>query len=229
MSRRSAETEIANGNVMVNGVIAKLGDKADPENDLIEYNGKRIGPANRTHTYIMLNKPMGYVTSMSDEKGRKCVTDLIPDIPSRIYPVGRLDMYSEGLLIMTDDGELTNKITHPSGSIGKLYRVKIKGEIDKNALKQLKSPMELDGYRLQPVDIKVVSRGNTDREGNIYSTLLITLYEGRNRQIRRMCEKCGLQVMRLCRIKLGRIELGELPSGQYRHLTEEEIDYLKKV
>ncbi len=228
MSRRAAEKEISDGKVTVNGVTASLGDKADVENDIILYNGKRIGAApKRHHTYIMLNKPMGYVTTMSDEQGRKNVTELTAEAGVRIYPVGRLDMYSEGLLIMTDDGELTNKLTHPSHSIGKVYLVKVKGRLGDDAVRALKAPMELDGYRLQPVEVRLVASGKEDREKNVYSVLEITLFEGRNRQIRKMCQICGITVMRLKRIKIGELSLGELSTGKWRHLTEDEVAYLK--
>ncbi len=229
MSRRAAEKEIEGGKVTINGTVAKLGDKADPETDIIIYNGKKLGGINnRRHTYIMLNKPMGYVTTMSDEKGRKNVMDLVADAKCRVYPVGRLDMYSEGLLLMTDDGELTNKLTHPAHSIGKIYSVKVKGTIDDATLRELSAPMELDGYTIRPVKLKCLSSGKTDRDGNQYSVLEITLFEGRNRQIRKMCQKCRLTVMRLRRIKIGELSLGDLEVGKWRYLTDEEVSYLKR-
>ena len=228
MSRRAAEKEIEEGRVTVNGEVAKLGDKADPESDIILYNGQRLsGVKERRHTYIMLNKPMGYVTTMSDEKNRKTVFDLVADANCRVYPVGRLDMYSEGLLLMTDDGELTNKLTHPSHSVGKVYSVKVKGTLGRDTVEALTSPMELDGYEIRPVKARLTASGKTDSDGNLYSVLEITLFEGRNRQIRKMCEKCGLTVMRLRRIKIGRLSLGDLPTGKWRYLAEDEINYLK--
>lgn len=230
MSRRAAEKEISEGKVTVNGAVSCLGDKADPENDVILWNGKKIVcSTEKEHTYIILNKPMGYVTTSKDEKGRKNVLDLVKDAETRVYPVGRLDMYSEGLLLLTDDGELTNKLTHPSHSVGKVYKVKIMGYVTDNDLINLKSPMELDGYRIKPVGIRLISRGKTDRDGTEYSSLEFTLREGRNRQIRKMCEKCGLCVMRLCRIRIGDIELGNLPQGEWRYLSEGELDYLKNI
>jgi len=229
MSRRAAEKEIEEGRVTVNGEPAKLGDKADPKRDVILYNGQRIsGGIERRHTYLMLNKPMGYVTTMSDEKNRKTVFDLVKDAGCRVYPVGRLDMYSEGLLLMTDDGVLTNKLTHPSHSIGKIYSVKVKGEIGREAVDALTSPMELDGYEIRPVKVRLTASGKTDSDGKLYSVLEITLFEGRNRQIRKMCEKCGLTVMRLRRIKIGELWLGDLPVGKWRYLTEDEVSYLKR-
>lgn len=228
MSRRAAEKEIENGLVTVNGKVASLGDKADPESDVILYKGRKIGGKKTSdNTYIMLNKPMGYVTTMSDEKGRKSVSELVSDVGRRVYPVGRLDMYSEGLLLFTDDGELANALTHPSHSIGKIYRVKIKGIIDRSHIEKLTSPMELDGYKIRPVKAKIIAAGKTDRDGNTYSTVEVTLFEGRNRQIRKMCEKCGLTVMRLCRTQVGEIVLDDLPVGKWRRLTDGEIEYLK--
>ena len=227
MSRRAAENEIAAGNVTVNGVVASLGDKIDPKCDTVRLGTKIIAPAQSGHTYIMLNKPMGYVTTMSDEKGRKCVLELVADCPARVYPVGRLDMYSEGLLVFTDDGELANRLMHPSHSFEKVYKVKVKGELSDESIKALTSPMELDGYALRPIKAEVIARGRKDLSGNVYSVLLITLHEGRNRQIRKMCEKCGITVMRLKRISVGPIELGSLESGKWRRLTDAEVSLLK--
>ena len=221
MSRRQAEKVILAGNVKVNGVIAKLGDKVDPEADVVVFNGKKIENSTERKRYIMLNKPLGYVTTTSDEKGRETVLSLLGDIGERVYPVGRLDMYSEGLLILTNDGELTNRLTHPKNNMNKVYSVIIKGELSPDALHKLNSPMEIDGYKLKPVKVRVVSvkNGNTNT--------LFTLSEGRNRQIRKMCEACSLTVMRLTRIAIGRLKLGELERGKYRELTENEVEYLK--
>ena len=228
MSRRAAEREIVAGNVTVNGSVATIGDRIDPENDTVMWSGKTIMPAFDRHTYIALNKPLGYVTTMSDEKGRKTAADLVSDLGKRVYPVGRLDMYSEGLIIFTDDGELANRLTHPSNDFSKKYIVKVKGECTQRDIDNLLSPMELDGYKLRPIKAMLLKSGECDREGNVYSTIAITLFEGRNRQIRRMCEKCGLVVMRLRRIRVGNIRLGDLPIGKWRHLTDEEIDFLKE-
>ncbi|MBQ7353137.1 MAG: rRNA pseudouridine synthase [Clostridia bacterium] len=220
MSRRATERVISAGNVKINGRIAILGDKVDPECDIIEYNGKIIKPISNKKTYIMLNKPLGYVTTTSDEKGRETVLSLVSEIGERIYPVGRLDMFSEGLLILTNDGELTNRLTHPKNNMPKQYSVIIKGEISPDALHILNSPMEIDGYKLKPVKVRIVSNKN----GN--SNTIFTLNEGRNRQIRKMCEKCGLTIMRLTRISIGKLKLGELERGKWRYLTKDEIDYL---
>ena len=220
MSRRSAERVIEAGNVKINGVTAKLGDKVDPENDTVVFNGKVIKNDTAKKKYIMLNKPLGYVTTTSDEKGRETVLSLVKDVGERVYPVGRLDMYSEGLLILTNDGELTNRLTHPKHNMPKTYSVIIKGDISPDALHMLNSPMEIDGYKLKPVKVRVLSQKNGA------TNTLFTLSEGRNRQIRKMCEKCGLTIMRLTRISIGKLKLGELERGKWRELTDNEVKYL---
>ncbi len=217
LSRRAAEAEIAAGRVKVNGCVAKLGDSVDPDCDIVEYRGRRILPRAETpRRYIMLHKPRGYVTTSKDEKGRRTVLDLTRTAGTRIYPVGRLDMDSEGLLLLTDDGEFANHLTHPRHEIPKIYRVTLTPPPSNAQLQALSSPMELDGYRLQPVKVKQI-----DGE-----TLEMQLYEGRNRQIRRMCEAVGLRVTRLCRIAIGALSLGELPVGKWRELTPDEVAYL---
>ncbi len=221
MSRRASEKVIEAGNVKINGRIAQLGDKVDPVNDTVVYNGKVIKPLNEKKRYIMLNKPLGYVTTTSDEKGRETVLSLVSELGERVYPVGRLDMYSEGLLILTNDGELTNRLTHPKHNMNKTYSVILKGELSPDVLHKLNSPMEIDGYSLKPVKVRVVSIKN----GN--SNTLFTLSEGRNRQIRKMCEACGITIMRLTRISIGKLKLGELERGKYRELTPNEVAYLK--
>lgn len=226
MSRRACEKEIAAGNVRINGIVAQVGDKVNPETDCVTWKGEPVKYTRVSHTYIALNKPSGYVTTMSDEKGRKTAADLVADVGVRVYPVGRLDMYSEGLLIFTDDGELANRLSHPSESFSKEYTVKVCTRLDKKTESKLSEPMELDGYRLRPVKVRRLSDG-VDRMGNEYTLLHITLFEGRNRQIRRMCEKCGIKVMRLRRISEGGVSLGELPVGKWRYLTEDEINILK--
>ena len=220
MSRRNAEKVIEAGNVKVNGVIAKLGDKVDPENDTVTYNGKVIKNTAEKKRYIMLNKPLGYVSTASDEKGRQTVLDLVSDVGERVYPVGRLDMYSEGLLILTNDGELTNRRTHPKNNMSKVYSVMIKGEIAPEQLSKLTSPMEIDGYKLKPVKVRIISQKNGA------TNTLFTLNEGRNRQIRKMCEQCGLTIMRLTRIAIGKLKLNDLERGKWRELTENEVAYL---
>lgn len=231
LSRRAAEVEIAAGNVTVNGAPASVGDKVIPGVDIVCWKEQHIEKRaqNSGHTYIMLHKPPGYITTMSDERGRPCVTDLISDVPTRVYPVGRLDMYSEGLLLFTDDGELANKLTHPSHSIPKIYIIKVKGALDSRDIKRLTAPMQLDGYTLRPIKAKLFKSGETDRGGVGYSVLQITLYEGRNRQIRRMCDAVGLTVLRLRRVAIGKISLGNLKAGNWRSLTEDEVQYLQNI
>ena len=217
LSRRAAERAIANGEVQINGTRAMIGDKIDPERDRVEYRGEPILPPSRTqHHYLMLHKPRGYVTTTSDERGRRKVTDLVKDLGCRVYPVGRLDMDSEGLLLLTDDGDFANHLTHPRHEIPKIYHVTVSPAPTPEILAALASPMELDGYRLLPIGVRPLSR----------DVLELTLYEGRNRQIRRMCDAVGLRVRQLRRVAIGELTLGELPLGKWRELTEDEIKYL---
>ena len=222
MSRRAAEEEIKNGKVTVNGNVATLGLRIDPERDVIIYKGRKILPPKRAKTYILLNKPKGFVTTLSDEKGRATVVSLIEDLGVRVYPVGRLDYNSDGLLLLTDDGELTNRLTHPKHEIPKIYHVKVKGKIGDEQLARLSSALVIDGYRIRPVSVEVLKEEPTS------TTLKMTLYEGRNRQIRKMCAICDLSVKSLTRVALGKIKLGDLPSGKWRYLTSKEIEYLKR-
>lgn len=222
MSRRAAEEEIKNGKVTVNGNVATLGLRIDPERDVIIYKGRKILPPKRAKTYILLNKPKGFVTTLSDEKGRATVVTLIEDLGVRVYPVGRLDYNSDGLLLLTDDGELTNRLTHPKHEIPKIYHVKVKGKIGDEQLARLSSALVIDGYRIRPVSVEVLKEEPTS------TTLKMTLYEGRNRQIRKMCAICDLSVKSLTRVALGKIKLGDLPSGKWRYLTSKEIEYLKR-
>ncbi len=217
LSRRAAEAEIAAGKVRVNGVTAHIGDVIDPAVDIVEYKGKRILPREgaKRH-YIMLNKPRGFITTMQDEKGRPTVADLTSGVGARIYPVGRLDMDSEGLLLLTDDGEFANHLTHPRHEIPKIYHVTLSSVLTKEQLSALRAPMELDGYRLRPVAVKRLAP----------DTVQVNLYEGRNRQIRRMCEAVGLKVIRLQRIAIGDLGLGNLPLGKWRELNANEVEYL---
>jgi 23S rRNA pseudouridine2605 synthase len=224
LSRRAAEAEIEAGRVKVNGEIAILGQKIDPKKDTVEYKGRRIMPRrgeDKKFTYVMLNKPCGYITTMTDDRGRKCVSELVADVGKRIYPVGRLDMYSDGLLLFTDDGELTNLLTHPKHEIPKIYHVKVKGSSDEKKIKELGKPMEIDGYKIEPVKVEIAS----DRSDSCI--LRMTLYEGRNRQIRKMCEQVHLEILSLRRVAIGDITLGDLPQGKWRHLSGAEVRYLK--
>lgn len=218
-SRRKAEELIARGKVKVNGHVATLGDKADPRRDVILVGGKRLAAA-ETATYIMLNKPRGYVTTMSDELGRKCVAELVSNAGVRVYPVGRLDRDSEGMLLLTNDGDFANAIMHPSTHVPKRYRVTVRGEADDAALQAFRDGIVLDGRRTMPADISVAS-AEAER-----TVLEIVLYEGRNRQIRRMCEELELQVIRLRRTAVGTVKLGMLPVGKWRYLTPKEVKAL---
>jgi len=222
MSRRAAEEEIKNGNVSVNGHVAEAGTKIDPDSDIVTLRGKRVKYQRREFTYIMLNKPRGYLSSTSDDRGRKCVTDLI-DTDARIYPVGRLDLISEGLLLLTDDGELKNRLTHPSHSIPKIYRVKVSEAVSDEQYGILTAPLIIDGYKIRPVDVLI---GPSDDSGTV---LKMTLCEGRNRQIRKMCEQAGLSVKRLTRVSIGNLKLNSLPIGKWRYLEKEEVEYLYKA
>ena len=223
LSRRAAEAEIAAGRVRVNGEIAQLGTKIDPARDTVTYKGKAVEPQNDRKIYVMLNKPRGYVTTLSDEKSRKCITELISDIEERIYPIGRLDMDSDGLLLLTNDGELTNFLTHPRHEIPKIYHVKVKGSLTPEKLREIGKPIEIDGMETKPVKVTLVS---TDRDS---STLEMTLFEGRNRQIRRMCEARDVEILRLCRIAIGNITLGNLAPGKWRYLSHAQVEYLKNA
>lgn len=223
MSRRAAEIEISDGNVLVNGRTAFLGDKITPGKDIVSWNGKEIRPRQKdSYTYIMLNKPRGYVTTMSDPEGRKCISELISDLKARVYPVGRLDKVSEGCLLLTDDGDLANRLMHPSHSIEKHYRVKVSGSVSDEQLSRLNGRMTIDGYEIRKAE---VTRASEDETGTV---LRFTLHEGRNRQIRKMCEIVGLTVRRLSRISVGEVKLNGLPVGKWRYLDEKEIAYLKK-
>ena len=221
MSRRAAEEEIKKGLVRVNGQVAELGLRIDPDTDRIEYKGRPVLPTSDKKTYILLNKPRGYVTTLSDEKNRPTVNDLVRSVGVRVFPVGRLDMDSDGLLLLTNDGELTNRLTHPRHEIPKIYHVTVSGSVSQQALSALRAPMVLDGYEILPVKTEIIAVSPS-------STILeMTLYEGRNRQIRKMCESQQLKITRLCRVSLGNISLGSLEAGKWRHLTPDEVAYLK--
>ena len=209
-SRRRAEEYILSGRVTVNSRPAGLGDKADPARDRVEVDGVLL-PAPNPHTYIMLNKPRGCVTTLSDEKGRKTVTDLVADCPVRVWPVGRLDMDSEGLLLLTNDGELTHRLTHPSHEVEKEYHVRVSGDIDR-ALPVLSAPVYDDGEEL--------TADRVERTGG--RTLTVVIHQGKKRQVRRMCAAAGLKVERLRRVREGELLLSGLEPGRWRALTEQE-------
>ena len=221
MSRRAAEKEIEAGNITVNGRKASLGDKVVPGRDTVKLNGRKISIGSPRHTYIMLNKPAGYVTTLSDEKGRKTVDQLVADLGVRVWPVGRLDLNSEGLLLMTDDGELTNKLTHPSHGIPKIYHVRIRGILTPEQFEGLGKPIEIDGRMTLPLKPQIIDFGED------FTTVRLTLHEGRNRQIRRICEREGLNILRLKRVAIGDIALGRLRAGQWQELTPAQVEYLK--
>lgn len=222
-SRRAAEELIKQGRVEVNGETASLGMSADPELDDIRVNGKRLRISG-TRVYIMLNKPRGYVTTLSDEKGRKTVAELVKGAGRRLYPVGRLDLNSEGLLIMTDDGEAANALMHPSHEVGKTYRVTVSGREPEAAVRELEALREVEGEPIRPAQVSFA--GETG-EGKYM--LDVTIHEGRNRQVRKMCAAAGLEVRRLVRIAEGELSLGGLQTGKWRRLTSEELDWLLKL
>lgn len=219
-SRRTAEAWIQEGRVTVNGTPARLGDTADPEQDRILVDGKPI-PQEQSPVYILLNKPRGYVTTLSDEQGRPNAAQLVADCGVRVYPVGRLDMDSEGLLLFTNDGAFANALTHPKREVKKTYDVWVTGYVP-GAEVRLSRPIELDGYRIRRPQVKLVKA-----EGN-RARFQVTIHEGRNRQIRRMCQAAGMEVTRLRRIREGSLSLGRLPVGAWRRLTEEEVRRLKQ-
>lgn len=220
-SRRKAEELISAGKVRVNGVVAKVGDKVDPKRDTVTVSGKKI-KRETGNIYIMLNKPRGYVTTMSDEKDRKCVAELIKDVDKRVYPVGRLDRDSEGLLLFTNDGQFANALMHPSHHIQKTYRVSVRPRVTDEQITVLTSALMIDGRKTVPAEVRIVSN-EEDK-----SILEFILFEGRNRQIRRLCEEAGLETLRLKRLSIGQLELGKLRPGEYRTLTNEEAALLKR-
>jgi 23S rRNA pseudouridine2605 synthase len=219
-SRRQAEKMISEGRVTVNGSLCQIGDTADGEYDQILVDGVPLCAPPKP-VYILLNKPRGYVTTAADEKGRKTVLELV-DCGCRVYPVGRLDMDSEGLLLLTNDGDLTNRLLHPSHQVGKTYLVWLQGATSRK-IQELERPMDIDGYRIRPAQVEPLW---LDRD---QANVQITIHEGRNRQIRKMAEQCGMCVTRLRRISEGPIQLGQLPKGQWRYLTENELQALLKL
>lgn len=219
-SRRKSEELILSGKVKVNGKVAGLGDKIDPRRDTVTVSGKKI-VSSKKHYYIMLHKPRGFITTMEDEMGRKCVAELVKDVGARVYPVGRLDRDSEGLLIMTNDGDFANHLTHPSKHVPKTYRVTVRPNVTEDQLIAFNEGIEIDGRKTAPADAHIIEKG----ENRV--VLEVIIHEGRNRQIRRMCEALGLEVARLKRTHIGSIKLGMLPQGKWRNLTEDEVHKLK--
>ena len=220
-SRRKAEEYINDGRVCVNGSVAKLGDSADPELDEITLDGRPL-PSASEYVYIMLNKPRGYVTTLSDEKGRKNAAQLVADCGTRVYPVGRLDMDSEGLLLFTNDGDFANLLMHPKHEVNKTYHVVVTDYSPEN-LEKLAQPVTLDGYTIRKPDVKLLKM-LAERK----ALLSVTIHEGRNRQVRRMCDLAGMHVTRLIRMSEGALQLGNLQLGKWRYLTAAEVERLKK-
>lgn len=215
-SRRKAEELISAGKVCVNGVTAEIGGKADPDRDRITVDGKPLDGREKK-VYLMLHKPRGYITTMSDEMDRRCVAELVQDVPERVFPVGRLDRESEGLLLMTNDGAFANAMMHPSHHVPKVYRVTVRPGVTEEQLIQLSTGMMIEGRKTAPAVVRVLS----EEAGR--AVLEIVLREGRNRQIRKMCEQLGLEVARLRRTAVGFLKLGMLPNGKWRLLTSEEV------
>lgn len=220
-SRRTGEELIRQGKVTVNGTVAIIGDRADPEFDTISVNGQPLNQRPEK-IYIMMNKPKGYVVTLDDEKGRKIVTDLLQELSVRVYPIGRLDINSEGLLLLTNDGDFSNSIMHPSNEIEKEYHVWVKGHNISKSIQRLAEPMIIDNYLIQPAVVKSIEIQETSAK------LSIIIHEGRNRQIRKMCEQCDLHVTRLKRVREGSLHLGRLKTGQWRYLSGPEISRLIK-
>jgi 23S rRNA pseudouridine2605 synthase len=219
-SRRAAEELILAGRVSVNGtVVTELGTKADPVTDKVTVDGKPVKPVSE-HLYILLNKPVGYMTTLDDPGGRQLVTDLLKDIKERVYPVGRLDYNTEGLLLLTNDGEWANKLMHPRHEIDKEYHVRIRGKVHQSQLDQLACGVMIDDRKTAPATVQLI------KEGEQNDWISITIHEGRNRQVRRMCEAVSLSVVRLRRVRYGAVWMGDLKIGQYRLLTGDEVSGL---
>lgn len=221
-SRRKSEELIASGKVKVNGKVASIGDKVDPKKDKVSVEGQAVH-AETEFRYIMLNKPRGFITTMSDERGRKCVAELVSDVGVRVFPVGRLDKDSEGLLLLTNDGEFANNLTHPSKHVPKTYRVTVRPAINEDILNHLMTGIMIDGKTTLPAQVKVLTQ-EPDRV-----VLEIVICEGRNRQIRKMCEAEGLTVARLKRTAVGPVKLGMLKQGAWRDLTPQELKSLRNA
>jgi len=221
-SRREAERWIEQGRVLVNGRVATLGESADPVGDTVEVDGKKVGnPEDKV--YILLNKPVGYVTTMRDPEGRPVVSDLLTDIPERVVPVGRLDLTTEGLLLLTNDGDLAQRLSHPSFHVNKTYLARVRGDVTDSAIGQLRQGVQLDDGVTAPAKAELV------RHSGSHSWLKITIHEGRNRQVRRMCESLGYSVSRLKRIAYAFLDDRKLETGRYRHLSAKEVQRLKSL
>lgn len=220
-SRRKCEEIISEGRVSVNGKLVKEIIMVDEKTDVVRVDGKVIGLADK-YVYIMLNKPVGIITSARDQFGRKTVTEII-NIKERVYPVGRLDYDTSGLLLLTNDGDITYKMTHPSHEIEKVYSARIKGIPTNEELERFKKGLRIEEYTTAPADIKLLSQYENS------SLAQITIHEGRNRQVRKMCSAINHPVIELKRIRMGKIEIGDLKPGEWRNLTKAEIEYLKEI
>ena len=222
MSRRAADTAVERGEVKVNGVTAVLGQKVDPDTDTVTWKGKKIIlPAKPAKTVIMLNKPRGYLTTLSDDKGRHTVAELVADAGVRLYPVGRLDMDSDGLLLLTNDGDLANKLAHPSHEVKKVYLAYVEGNVTAEQMTGMTRPIEIDGKMTSPAEVRKAAFNGFE------TALEVTIHDGRNRQVRRLCEREGLYVRKLTRVAEGPLLLGDLDEGKWRRLTASEIRKLK--
>lgn len=221
MSRRAADAAVERGEVKINGVTAELGQKIDPEKDKVTWKGKPVRlPAVQKKITVMLNKPRGYVTTMSDEKGRHTVAELVEDVGVRLYPIGRLDMDSDGLMLMTNDGELANRLAHPRHEVNKVYLAFVDGALTTETLTALTRPIEIDGVTTAPAMVRKVAFNGQ------HTIIEVTIHDGRNRQVRRLCEREGLTVRKLTRVAEGTLQLGNLAEGKWRRLTDREVKML---
>ena len=223
-SRRKCEEYIVSGQVKVNGIVAELGTKINPKQDVVEYKGKKVKYLNIDKVYILLNKPIGYVTTVNDQFSRQTVLDLVKEINTRVVPVGRLDMYTSGALILTNDGEFVYKVTHPKYEIEKTYVATITGIIQKKEVEELRKGVDIGGYITKPAKVKIIK---IDEKKNI-SRIEIVIHEGKNREVRKMCEKIGHKVRALHRSKIGKIDVKDLKIGSWRYLSKNEIEFLCK-
>ena len=226
-SRRKAEELISAGQVKVNGeIITEMGHKIDPDVDRVELKNRILLPAEEK-VYIMLHKPQGYITTVKDQFGRPDVTLLTAGVPGRLFPVGRLDYNTSGLLLMTNDGDLAFKLTHPSHMVEKVYIARVSGPLDGEALKRLREGVVIDGKKTAPAKV-IILKNRENAVSSKTTAIKITIHEGRNRQVRKMLDAIGCKVASLKRVATGRLDLRDLPEGKYRHLTADEVDYLKK-
>lgn len=220
-SRRKADELTANGNVKVNGLVVKELGYDVKEGDVVEVNGNRIDNIKQKPVYVMLNKPLGYITSSSDEKGRLTVQDLVTDVDARLFAIGRLDYNTSGMLLMTNDGDLAYKLTHPKHHIYKTYRARVSGVLSNEKIAKLRNGVDIGGFVTSKANVKVIKQ--TERSAIVE----IQIYEGKNRQVRKMFAAVGNKVQELERVAIGQLYLGRLMIGHYRKLTHQEIEYLK--